>query len=147
MNYTIKQVLEMTGLSIPTLRYYDQEGLLPTLTYKKSGYRVFHEMDIEILRIIECFKKTGMQLKDIKKYMDLFLKGESTLEERHQMFEKQKELLLQKRKEIDEALMETENRLTQCRESMQKGSEHEIREKARRLYEMKQEDVKTIKED
>ena len=88
-----------------------------------------------------------MQLKDIKKYMDLFLKGESTLEERHQMFEKQKELLLQKRKEIDEALMETENRLTQCRESMQKGSEHEIREKARRLYEMKQEDVKTIKED
>ena len=31
MNYTIKQVSEMTGLSIPTIRYYDKEGLLPDL--------------------------------------------------------------------------------------------------------------------
>jgi len=79
--------------------------------------------------------------------MDLFLKGESTLEERYQIFEKQKLLLLQKRKEIDEALMETENRLMQCRESLEKGSEKEIREKARKLYEMKQEDVKKIKDE
>ena len=41
MNYTIKQVSEMTGLSIPTIRYYDKERLLPDLQRKESGYRIF----------------------------------------------------------------------------------------------------------
>lgn len=41
MNYTIKKVSEMTGLSIPTIRYYDKEGLLPDLQRKESGYRIF----------------------------------------------------------------------------------------------------------
>ena len=39
MNYTIKQISEMTGLSIPTIRYYDKEVLLPDLRRKESGYR------------------------------------------------------------------------------------------------------------
>lgn len=41
ITYTIKQVSEMTGLSIPTLRYYDKEGLFPEITRKVSNYRVF----------------------------------------------------------------------------------------------------------
>ena len=83
MGYLIKQVSEMTRLSIDTLRFYDREGLLPNLKRKGSGYRVFHEIDLETIRIIECFKKSGMLIKDIKRYMYLFMEGESTLQERY----------------------------------------------------------------
>ena len=74
MKYTIKQVSEMTGLPIPTLRYYDKEGLLPALEHKDSGYRVFHDIDIQNIEVIECFKKTGMAIKDIREYMNCSLK-------------------------------------------------------------------------
>ena len=53
MNYTIKQVSEMTGLSIPTIRYYDKEGLLPDLQRKESGYRGFSDRDLEAIDLIE----------------------------------------------------------------------------------------------
>ena len=56
MNYTIKKVSQMTGLSIPTIRYYDKEGLLPDLQRKESGYRVFSDRDLEAIDLIECFK-------------------------------------------------------------------------------------------
>ena len=45
MNYTIKKVSEMTGLSIPPSGTSDKEGLLPDLQRKESGYRVFSDRD------------------------------------------------------------------------------------------------------
>ena len=56
MTYTIKQVSELTGLSIPALRYYDKEGLLPDLRRKESGYRIFSDEDLYALELIACFK-------------------------------------------------------------------------------------------
>ena len=56
MTYTIKEVSALTGLSIPTLRYYDKEGLLPDLRRKESGYRIFSDEDLYVLELIECFK-------------------------------------------------------------------------------------------
>ena len=53
MSYTIKEVSEMTNLSISTLRYYDKMGLLPGLKRKESGYRMFSEGDLEMLKIID----------------------------------------------------------------------------------------------
>lgn len=61
MGYTIKEVSEMTGLSISTLRYYDKMGLLPLLERKQSGYRNFTDGDIEMLKIIDSFKKAGLR--------------------------------------------------------------------------------------
>ena len=49
MGYTIKQVSQLTGLSISTLRYYDREGLLPELRRRESGYREFGESDLYAL--------------------------------------------------------------------------------------------------
>ena len=66
--YTIGQVSEMFGLPVSTLRYYDKEGLFPKLN-RTSGIRQFSENEIEALRVIECLKKTGLQIKDIKQFM------------------------------------------------------------------------------
>ena len=69
--YTIGQVSEMFDLPVSTLRYYDKEGLFPELN-RTSGIRQFSENEIEALRVIECLKKTGLQIKDIKQFMSWF---------------------------------------------------------------------------
>lgn len=86
MGYTIKRVSELTGLSVPTLRYYDKEGLLPDLQRKESGYRIFSERDLEAIELIECFKQSGLTIKEIKHFMWLVKQGDATLEERLAIF-------------------------------------------------------------
>ena len=51
--YTIGEISKMFNLPIPTLRYYDKEGLLLELERDKSGIRKFNNQNIETLRLIE----------------------------------------------------------------------------------------------
>ena len=87
--YSIGQVAEMFGMPISTLRYYDKQGLFPNIE-RVSGIRKFSETEIEALRVIECLKKAGMEIKDIKQFMDWCVEGESTYPQRKAMFEAQK---------------------------------------------------------
>ena len=87
--YTIGQVSEMFGLPISTLRYYDKQGLFPRME-RKSGIRRFSENEIEALRMIECLKKTGLEIRDIRQFMDWCEEGPSTYPQRKAMFEAQK---------------------------------------------------------
>lgn len=66
--YTIGQVSKMFNLPISTLRYYDKEGLFPDMN-RESGIRKFSEKELEALRVIECLKKSGLEIKDIKQFM------------------------------------------------------------------------------
>lgn len=60
--YTVGQVSEMFHLPISTLRYYDKEGFFPNLE-RKGNIRYFSNKDLETLRIIECLKKSGLEIK------------------------------------------------------------------------------------
>ena len=90
--YSIGQVAEMFDLPISTLRYYDKQGLFPKME-RVSGIRKFSETEIEALRVIECLKKSGLEIKDIKQFMDWCVEGASTYPRRKALFEKQKERL------------------------------------------------------
>ena len=84
--YSIGDVSKMFELSIPTLRYYDQQGLFPGLKRTKSGIRRFGPREIDSIRIIEYLKKAGMSLKDIRLFIDWCNTGDSTLARRRDMF-------------------------------------------------------------
>lgn len=88
--YTIGQVSERFGLPISTLRYYDKQGLFPRME-RKSGIRKFGENELEALRVIECLKMSGLELKDIKQFMDWCMEGASTYPLRRELLERQKE--------------------------------------------------------
>ena len=88
--YTIGQVAEMFGLPASTLRYYDKEGLFPNME-RSNGIRRFGERELETLRVIECLKKSGMEIKDIRQFMAWCAQGSSTYPQRRAMFVKQKE--------------------------------------------------------
>jgi len=85
MTYTISQVAEMTRLTPYTLRYYDREGLLPFVGRSSSGIRQFTDHDLEMLGLICCLKSTGMPVKQIRQYIDWYVEGDSTLEQRRAM--------------------------------------------------------------
>jgi transcriptional regulator, merR family len=87
--YTIGQVAEMFGLPVSTLRYYDKQGLFPELE-RTSGIRRFGDTELEALRVIECLKKAGMEIKDIRLFMEWCSEGPSTYPKRKAMFEERK---------------------------------------------------------
>lgn len=85
---TIGQIAELFNLPISTLRYYDKEGLFPDLQ-RKAGIRHFGEPEIETLRVIECLKKSGMEIKDIKRFMEWCKLGSQTYPQRKALFDQQ----------------------------------------------------------
>lgn len=93
MMYTVGEMAKILGVPASTLRYYDKEGLLPFVERTSGGIRMFKEQDYEWLKIIECMKRAGMPIKDIKVYIELALKGDETIHERLELFQKQKQLL------------------------------------------------------
>ena len=86
MLYTVGEMARMLDVPASTLRYYDKEGILPFLERKESGHRMFSEQDLSMLRIIECLKCTGMSIKDIRQYAVWAQMGDSTLEQRYNLF-------------------------------------------------------------
>ena len=74
--YSIGEISKMFDLPISTLRYYDKEGLFPHLK-RVNGVRKFSENEIETLRVIDCLKRSGLEIKDIKEYhIDTFVIGD-----------------------------------------------------------------------
>lgn len=130
MNYTIKKVSEMTGLSIPTIRYYDKEGLLPDLQRKESGYRVFSDRDLEAIDLIECFKESGLTIREIRHFMSLVREGDVTLEERLAIYQTRIARLEEKLTAVQNALEHSRRTLAFYEIAAKTGSE----ETAKDLY-------------
>ena len=129
MNYSIQDISKKTGLTISTLRYYDKEGLFPNLERKESNYRVFTELELETLKIIACFKKAGLSISEIRKYMELIQKGDETLKERLDIMVHQKEALEKQKKEIEEIIACVEWKISYYEQALQDGTEKYVHEK------------------
>ncbi|MGN0320456.1 MAG: MerR family transcriptional regulator [Lachnospira sp.] len=87
--YTIGQISEMFNIPVSTLRYYDKEGLFPAIQ-RSSGIRQFSDAEISALKLIECLKKSGLEIRDIKQFMEWCQEGSKTYELRKQLFERQR---------------------------------------------------------
>jgi DNA-binding transcriptional MerR regulator len=109
--WTIKDVAERVGLSAHTIRYYEQEGLLPSLKRDQHGNRIFEERDIEWLELVICLRETGMPIAEIKRYVDLSMEGDHTIPMRKQIFQKHKQMLEKKIEEINRALNKIDKKM------------------------------------
>ena len=67
---SVKEVSEITGVSIRTLRYYDEIGLLKPTQLTEAGYRMYDGRAIEKLQPILFFRELEIPLADIKEIMD-----------------------------------------------------------------------------
>jgi DNA-binding transcriptional MerR regulator len=104
MLYTVGEMAKKLNVAPSTLRYYDKEGLLPFVERSDGGIRMFKDEDFEWLHIIECLKKTGMSIKDIKTFIDWCMEGDSTIEQRLQLIDRQREAVLNQIAQMQETL-------------------------------------------
>ncbi|MEC0128385.1 MerR family transcriptional regulator [Paenibacillus pabuli] len=69
--FSIAEILEKSGLSYDTIRYYVKIGLLPPTKRKENGQREYGTIHLERLIFISHLKRTGMPLKEIKQYLTM----------------------------------------------------------------------------
>lgn len=67
---TVKEISKITGISIRTLRYYDEIGLLKPARVTEAGYRLYDDQELEKLQGILFYKELEIPLSDIKKIME-----------------------------------------------------------------------------
>lgn len=89
MLYTVGEMAKMLGIPASTLRYYDKEGLLPFVERSSGGIPA----DYEWLKTIQCLKKTGMPLKEIRTFVRMSMEGDTTIDQRLEIIQAQRELV------------------------------------------------------
>ena len=124
--YTIGQIAKMFDLPISTLRYYDKEGLFPQME-RTSGIRQFSDKEIETLRLIECLKKSGLEIKDIKLFMHWCTLGSESYSQRLQLFINQKEVVENKIKKMNEVLDMLTYKCWYYEQAIQDGNEERLK--------------------
>ena len=87
MLYTVGEMARETGIPASTLRYYDKEGLLPFVERTGGGLRMFSDADREALTVIECLKRSGLSIREIREFMGMVARGDGSLGERKALFE------------------------------------------------------------
>ena len=123
--YTIGQVSEMFGLPVSTIRYYDKEGLFPGIQ-RSSGIRKFSEKELETLRLIECLKGSGLEIRDIRRFMQWCQEGSSTYGKRRELFQKRKEIVEKEILAMKKTLAMIEFKCWYYEQAIKDGSEDTI---------------------
>ena len=101
---TIAEVSKKYNLTQDTIRYYEKEGLIPTIPRTECGIRNFDEESCNWIEFIKCMRNAGLEIEVLKEYVKLFREGKSTVAKRKELLEKQREKLLQKQRSINETL-------------------------------------------
>lgn len=124
--YTIGQVSQMTALPVSTLRYYDKEGLFPEME-RTSGIRQFTDREVSALKVIECLKKSGLEIREIKQFMQWCAQGEATYPERLELFRRQRESIEEEMERLRRAKALIEYKCWFYETAMREGGEARIR--------------------
>ncbi|WP_448808874.1 MerR family transcriptional regulator [Agromyces bauzanensis] len=85
--FTPSQVVERTGFSLDTLRYYEREGLIGPIERTAGGRRTYRQEHLDWLDLVKCLRDTGMPIADLKLYTALS-DDASTLDERLDLLER-----------------------------------------------------------
>ena len=92
---TVKEVSNLTGISVRTLHYYDEIGLLKPSVLTEAGYRLYDDKALEILRQILFFREFDMPLKEIKAVI------ENPALEKNQILQMQRKMLVAKKERME----------------------------------------------
>lgn len=95
---TVKEISELTGISVRTLHYYDEIGLFVPTEKSEAGYRLYDDKALEELQQILFFREFDMPLKEIKAVM------ENPALDRNQILKMQRNMLLKKKNRIEKLI-------------------------------------------
>ena len=117
----------MFHLPISTLRYYDKEGLFPNLE-RKGNIRQFSDTELEAIRVIECLKKSGLEIKEIKQFFKWVSEGSSTYANRKNLFEFRKTAVEEEIKALEKTLAMIKFKCWYYEKALAVGNENKLKE-------------------
>ena len=100
---TVKEISDLTGISVRTLHYYDEIGLLKPTDKSEAGYRLYDDKALETLQQILFFREFDIPLKEIKAVM------ENPALEKNQILLMQREMLVAKKERIERLIASIDN--------------------------------------
>ena len=121
MYYTAGQVAKFLGLNTSTIRYYDKEKLIPHVKRSEGGIRLFTKENITSIRLVQCMKKTGLSLDQIRKFMSLPDDGKDTIEKKLQILSEQKKKIETQFEELKAMDGITDLKIWYYKEAQKKG--------------------------
>lgn len=92
---TVKEISEITGISVRTLHYYDEIGLLKPTEKSEAGYRLYDDKALETLQQILFFREFDLPLKEIKMVMD------NPGFDKNQVLQTQRKMLMTKKERLE----------------------------------------------
>ena len=104
MLYTVGEMARLLGIAASTLRYYDQEGLLPFVERSQGGIRMFTDSDYGPLLVIGCLKKSGLSIKEIRAFIALAGEGDASLAQRLELFRRRRDAVARQIAELQESI-------------------------------------------
>ncbi len=120
--YTIEQAATETGVTKHTLRYYEREGLLPSIAKAPSGHRRYTSGDIEWVRFLQLLRATGMPIRDMKTFVALTHAGDDTIPARIDVLERCRDTLLARMESDRVHLARLDHKLDTYRDIVAAGS-------------------------
>lgn len=81
-SFLIGQLAARTGRSVHTIRWYEAQGLIPGVTRDAGGRRVYGDLHISWLDLMDRLRRTGMSIAEMREYTALVKQGSSTLRQR-----------------------------------------------------------------
>jgi DNA-binding transcriptional MerR regulator len=90
VSLTIAEAAERSGVSAHALRYYEREGLLDP-GRAGNGHRRYGELELEWIRFLTKLRSTGMPIREIRAYAELYRRGDGTHGERLALLETHRE--------------------------------------------------------
>lgn len=100
----ISEAARIMGVTPATLRYYENEGLIPPVTRKNGGVRDYRQEDLDWIDFIKCMRSAGLSVESLIKYTSLFRGGTDTAEVRKNILIKERDLLVAKHQEIGKTI-------------------------------------------
>jgi DNA-binding transcriptional MerR regulator len=96
---------------------------MPFVERTASGARFFKHSDIDALKVIECLKSTGMPIKEIKKFIEWCSDGDSTLQQRYDMFMERKARVEAQMEELRKTMEVIDHKCSYYKTALDAGTE------------------------
>jgi DNA-binding transcriptional MerR regulator len=102
--WSVSEAAERVGLTTHTLRWYEQEGLVEPVGRDSAGRRRYTQEDLDRLNMLTCLRRTGMPVRDMRRYAELVRQGDVSAVARMALFQRHRERVLERIAELQEDL-------------------------------------------
>jgi len=118
VRFTVGEAAAKVGLTVHTLRWYEQEGLVPPVERDSAGRRRYSQSNLDWLGLLIRLRATGMPVNDMRRYAELAQRGDASLGDRLRLFEEHRDRVLERIADLRRDLAVIDHKITLYRASV-----------------------------